>query len=155
MMPKLGDEYGTPDDLYEALAFQFGPFDMDGAAQPGNTKLAKFTSDASMETWEGRVWCNPPFSHGKLKYFCGLADEYARYWDNMADARAHTVTMLCRCDVSTKWWQNCCHNRPVYMLRKRVQFVGATQGYNFPVAVVHFKGHPPQAAQYRYLETWP
>ncbi len=151
-MAKLGDEYGTPDDLFDVLYKQFGPFDMDGAAQPGNAKLANFTDNASMETWKGRVWCNPPFSN--MKYFAELADKYARFWANPPGLR-RTVTMLCRCDVSTKWWQNCCHNRAVYMLRKRVQFVGATQGYNFPVAVVHFKGYPPQAAQYRYLETWP
>ena len=150
---KLGDEYGTPDELYWALVQKFGPFDMDGAAQPGNAKLAAFTSDASMETWWGRVWCNPPFS--KMKLFADLADQYVRHWDNMADAKAHTVTMLCRADVSTRWWQECCHNRPVYMLRKRVRFIGAPQGYNFPVAVVYFKGRPPQSAQYRYLEEWP
>lgn len=141
---KLGDEYGTPDDLYDVLWKKFGPFTMDGAATLENTKLTGFTSDASLTTWCGDIWLNPPYS--KMKYFAKLADDYA--------SLGHKVTMLCRADVSTRWWQKHIHGRPVYMLRRRVKFIGATQVYNFPVAVVHFNGAGPQMAQYRYLEEW-
>jgi len=140
-----GDEYGTPNGLFLTISKEFGPFDMDGAAQAHNTKLKKWTNNASLDTWSGHVWLNPPFS--KMKYFTKLS-----HLHTLAGGK---VTMLCRHDVSTRWWQEYIHRQAaVRMLRCRVEFIGATQAYNFPVSIVLFRHLLPEVG-YEYFESWP
>ena len=151
---KPTDEYGTPDDLFTAISEVFGSFDMDGAAQEHNTKLPIWTNDASMETWSGHIWLNPPYS--MMPYFSGLAREYARG----TKTTDRLVAMLCRLDPSTRWWQNNVHRHAdVWMLSKRVRFIGADQSYNWPSALVIYNspvwichGH---SCAYKYFQRWP
>ena len=148
-MSKSTDEYGTPDDLFAAISNSFGPFDMDGAAQEHNTKLPAWTNDASEATWAGHIWVNPPFS--MMPYFAPLAMKHAATTGNC-------VAMLCRLDASTKWWQAYVHGfADVWMLKKRVQFIGADQGYNWPCGIVVYNSRVwlGQPCLYRYFQGWP
>jgi hypothetical protein len=135
-MSSLGDEYGTPDDLFEAVSRDLGPFTMDGAATAENTKLPKFTSDANLDTWHGNIWLNPPFS--KMPYFSKL---------------------LCRADPSTGWWEKNVHDvaDSVLFLRKRPKFIGGDASYNFPVCLVLYGfvlSLESGATGYGYYEGW-
>lgn len=145
-MSSKGDEYGTPDDLFAAIRDEFGPFDMDGAANRDNTKLLHFTNDASMTTWDGNIFINPPYSIMPL--FAALAVRYVVEGE-------YTVTMLCRCDPSTEWWRTWVDPfASVYFLSKRVQFIGGDGAYNFPCAIVRYD-FPIHGGRYQYFLGWP
>lgn len=59
------DDYYTPAWIFEALGLEF---DLDAAAPPGGVpwiparRFFTQADDGLAQPWEGRVWCNPPFS---------------------------------------------------------------------------------------------
>lgn len=59
------DDHYTPQWVFDALGLTF---DIDVASPPGGIpwipKLRYFTQadDGLAQPWEGRIWCNPPFS---------------------------------------------------------------------------------------------
>lgn len=70
---KESDEWITPDEIFKPLEQEFGPFDLDAAANYNNTKAkywfgkqAKYGHfiDALSEDWTkfNSIWCNPPYS---------------------------------------------------------------------------------------------
>lgn len=70
------DEWLTPPDLLRAL----GPFDLDVCApaaerRPWATATRHFSieDDGLRQPWEGRVWCNPPYTQSS-KWLARLAD---------------------------------------------------------------------------------
>lgn len=53
----------TPPEIFEPLHAEYG-FTLDGAAEPGNALLARFSTMEDPRDWEGeRVFCNPPWSN--------------------------------------------------------------------------------------------
>jgi hypothetical protein len=63
------DEWLTPPEITQAL----GVFDLDPCApivRPWDTARKHYTiaDDGLMQTWEGRVWCNPPFGRAAVKW---------------------------------------------------------------------------------------
>lgn len=61
----VDDRATTPAD-FERFAAALGPFTIDVAAAPHNTKCPRFftfADDGLKQSWAGeRVWCNPPYS---------------------------------------------------------------------------------------------
>ena len=58
------DDWATPQDFYDKCNAEFGPFDLDACAGPGNAKCARYFSQADnglAQTWSGKVWMNPPY----------------------------------------------------------------------------------------------
>lgn len=59
------DDHYTPKWIFDAMGLEF---DIDVASPPGGVpwipKKRYFTraDDGLSQTWEGRIWCNPPFS---------------------------------------------------------------------------------------------
>jgi hypothetical protein len=59
------DDHYTPKWIFDAMGLEF---DIDVASPPGGVpwipKKRYFTraDDGLTQTWEGRIWCNPPFS---------------------------------------------------------------------------------------------
>src|SRR5262245_37430446 len=57
-------EWATPPELFAIIAAEFGGFDLDVCATPGNAKCPRYftyTEDGLRQRWSGRCWCNPPY----------------------------------------------------------------------------------------------
>jgi phage N-6-adenine-methyltransferase len=57
-------EWPTPQDSFDRLDAEFGPFTLDPAATPANAKCARYFTlddDGLAQEWTGRVFMNPPY----------------------------------------------------------------------------------------------
>lgn len=95
------DDRGTAPELFGALDREFH-FDLDVAASPQNAKCARFYTigdDGLAQPWNGRVWCNPPFSSLRPWVEKARAEILAR--------RAELVVMLLPANrTEQSWWQD-------------------------------------------------
>ena len=71
----MKDEWLTPPDLLRTL----GEFDLDPCApivRPWDTAARHFTveDDGLAQSWDGRVWCNPPFGREAVKWLRRMAE---------------------------------------------------------------------------------
>ena len=89
------DEWSSPRELVEPIDEAISGFDLDpcsGAEQsPFAANTYTETDDGLSQSWQGRVWVNPPYS--------GVGD----WVDKAADCEAETVVFLCKGDSSTNW----------------------------------------------------
>lgn len=97
------DDRRTPPDLMaECMALAgVAAFDLDAAASLENAKAPEFyhlpCHDGLVESWFGRVWCNPPYSD------CGA---WVRKANDEAD-RTDVIAMLLPANrTEQSWWQN-------------------------------------------------
>ena len=113
------DEWATPQDTFDALNREFGPFNLDVCASASNAKCARFYTaahDGLAQRWEGRVFMNPPYS------------DVGRW---MAKARQSAIDgALVVCLVAdrrgTRWWlENVPHASLVRTLPGRLRFNGS------------------------------
>jgi phage N-6-adenine-methyltransferase len=146
------DEWETPQWLYNELDAEFG-FYFDAAAQTNNAKRLEFSSDSLGMDWStlSPVWCNPPYSRGKQKYFLAKAVEEQK--------KGTTSVFLIPARTDTKAWHEYIWDtrlqRPkegieVRFLKGRLKFErggkpildknGRPQSAPFPSVVVVFHG---------------
>ncbi|MGE0383467.1 MAG: DNA N-6-adenine-methyltransferase [Gammaproteobacteria bacterium] len=148
-----GDEWETPDDLFDALDTEF-EFTMDFAASHENAKCHHYLrieddqcGDDGLKFGWGKIdgfgWLNPPYSRGLIEAFMHKAHK-----ESLSGARFVTLT---RFDPSTDWWQKFVNGRAteVRMLAHRVKFKGAPSAYNFPCAVSVFDSRSCRETRYR------
>lgn len=103
-MANDGDNYRTPDWLFDALNAEFG-FTIDVAADADNRKVTRYISareNALITSWgigQGAdpvvAWCNPPYSKPHLSQFLARAVDQA--------AAGVTAVLLIPLDPSTAW----------------------------------------------------
>lgn len=150
-MAKTKQDYGTPRGLFNAANEAFGPFDMDGAAHADNHLLRRWTSNATLWTWKGNVFVNPPFS--MMPYFAELCYLHSDIGRNQSRDSPNTVVLLCRLDPTTRWWQTWVHKKAkAYILKDRVMFVGGHIPYVYPCClVVYGRGAQPE---FQYFNHW-
>jgi len=58
------DMWATPQDTFDALAAEFGPFDIDVCATPENAKCPRYYTpedDGLAQPLEGSCWMNPQY----------------------------------------------------------------------------------------------
>lgn len=130
-------EWETPQELFNAIADEFGPFDLDAAASRSNRKCELYLTredDALACPWTGKVWLNPPYGR-QIGAFVEKAAISAK-------AGAHVVCLL-PARTDTAWWHDIVdtHADHVRFLRGRVQFVrgdGKRSQAPFPSALVVF-----------------
>ena len=140
-------EWGTPQDLFDQLNREFGPFDLDAAANVINQKCDRYYSkndDAlSVEKWDGeRIWLNPPYGRELGK------------WVEKAEEQAHIygkrVVMLLPARTDTKWWHKYVSDADVVrFIKGRLKFEGAKSSAPFPSVIVVFDGEG-----YADLQEW-
>jgi phage N-6-adenine-methyltransferase len=127
-------EWGTPQDLFDALHAEF-KFTLDVCATPELAKCKRYFTpekDGLAQKWTGSCWMNPP-------YGSEIGDWIAKAAES-ADQDA-TVVCLVPARVDTGWWWDYVSFVEVRFLRGRLRFAGADAGAPFPSAVVIF-GRP-------------
>lgn len=65
------DEWRTPDNIFNYMQQNY-QFTLDAAAAQENAKCPNYftkQNSALENTWDGRVWCNPPYSRGMASKF--------------------------------------------------------------------------------------
>ncbi|RPJ50999.1 MAG: hypothetical protein EHJ95_06160 [Methanobacteriota archaeon] len=86
-------EYYTPEDILCSVQFTMGAIDLD-PAMPGKT-------DGLDIKWEGRIFLNPPYGRGVIKWFeklresvgLGTVTEYIVLWKCAPETRAWRILM--------------------------------------------------------------
>lgn len=143
------DEWCTPKWLAEAL----GPFMTDPCSNASSHVQADYLysldggtlrSDGLATTWDGSVFCNPPYSN-PLPWCLKLRD-HAGPW-----------CALLKLDPSTKWWAALMEASPtVAPFRKRIKFEGdKSMTANFPSVLVYSAWRPPIALRpHLWLPSW-
>jgi site-specific DNA-methyltransferase (adenine-specific) len=130
-------EHGTPDDLFEQLSEEFGPFDLDAAASDALHMVDTYFcagGDGLRLPWFGRVWVNPPYGRGIRVWLEKALAE-------LAAGRCSRVVFLVPAATSTSWWHDLVIPRAavVRFLRGRLTFKGSRSCAPFASAVVVFE----------------
>lgn len=134
-MEKLGDEYGTPLELYEELNKRFY-FSLDPCTTRDNPletpNWVSKEGDGLIGSWaEGPVFMNPPYSNP-------LPWAKKAYEESL---KGVLVVGLMRHDPSTKWWNKWVKDKALVIpVPYRIKFVGADASYNFPNAIIIWHG---------------
>lgn len=114
-------DWRTPEALFAGLHAEYG-FTLDGAAKPGNSLTARYSSPDSRLPWTGeRVFCNPPWSN--IAPFVELA------------ATAALAVLLVPARVNAKWFHRALElGAQPRFFRGRPHFRGnAERGHNSPI----------------------
>lgn len=138
------DQWYTPPDRLIAWAEEYGPFDLDPAADPRAPAWPLIARHWTMEDdglaqeWSGRVWCNPPYGRTIGRWTAKAAAE-------VAAGRASIAVLLVPARTDTAWWWAALEAgaTPAY-LAGRIRFIGedgqpAKQGAGFPSALLVFR----------------
>lgn len=113
------DNWETPNELYDSLNREFGPFVIDVAASFVNRKCSQYydeSSDALNRDWGFRNWCNPPYSRVQEFVIKALAEQ----------KRGRKTVMLIPARTDTKLFHDYLYNKPhieIRFLKGRVKFI--------------------------------
>ena len=132
MMSSKTPEWATPQDLFDKLNSEFGPFVLDVCADQSNAKCARFFTkeqDGLRQLWEGKVWMNPPYGRA--------IGEWIKKAYNSSTWGA-TVVCLIPARTDTAYWHDYVMKGEIRFLRGRVKFGGKGPA-PFPSAVVVFR----------------
>ncbi len=124
MATATSDDWPTPQWLVDAMAAEFGPFDLDPAASPGNAKAPVFFTkddDGLAQPWKGKVWLNPPYGRQIVRWLAKARGE-------VAAGRAEIVVCLVPVRTGTRWWAEAVRDAALVLFwPARVKF-GSTDG---------------------------
>jgi phage N-6-adenine-methyltransferase len=144
-MPRAkSTQWQTPPALFDALAAEFGPFDLDpcGAKDSYASQHCRafWTAAALDRSWSGKVFINPP-------YGLALRDWVYHSWFEAKHGRASLVVALLPARTDTKWWHDWigdrCQHAEVRFLKGRLRFVGAKASAPFPSVIVVWRKDAP------------
>jgi len=128
----------TPPALFDQLAAEFGPFDLDpcGATDSYVSQhCLRYWKSLGLDLpWRGRVFVNPP-------YGSALRDWVYRCWFETTHGGADVVVALLPARTDTRWWHSyigahCELASEVRFLKGRLRFVGAAASAPFPSVIV-------------------
>lgn len=136
MMSSATEEWGTPQDFFDALNEEFN-FELDVCANEGNAKCDRFFTkedDGLTQEWSGVCWMNPPYGR-VIGHWMRKAYE--------SSLNGATVVCLVPSRTDTAWWHDYAMKGDIRFLRGRLKFVGVNgvkSSAPFPSAVVIFGG---------------
>ncbi len=133
MFSSKSDEWATPQELFDSLDLEFGPFNLDVCATKDNAKCMMYYTremDGLRYPWSGICWMNPPYGREILKWVKKAYDE--------AHAGSVVVCLL-PARTDTKWWHEYCMKGEIRFLQGRLKFGGHKNSAPFPSAVVIFR----------------
>lgn len=129
--------WSTPQDFYETLNVEFGPFTCDVCALPENAKTENYFSpeqDGLKQEWVGRCWMNPPYGRG-------IAEWVKKAYEASLDGTL--VVCLLPSRTGTRWFHDyCLPYGEVRYVKGRLKFGGCKDPAPFDCVVVIF--HPKQ-----------
>lgn len=129
------DNWPTPQDFFDKVAAEFGPFDLDVCASAENAKCARFftvADDGLTQEWRGRCWMNPPYGR--------TIGQWMRKAYESAQAGAFVVCLV-PARTDTAWWHEYAMKGQVRFIRGRLKFGGHANSAPFPSALVVFRQH--------------
>jgi phage N-6-adenine-methyltransferase len=130
------DEWPTPQDFFDEVDRELGPFNLDPCCTPESAKAPKFFTkedDGLTQRWEGKVWMNPPYGR-TIKQWMKKAYE--------SSLHGAFVVCLVPSRTDTAWWHDYAMKGEVRFIRGRLKFGNATTSAPFPSALVIF--HPQE-----------
>lgn len=134
LLPAATVEWSTPQEFFDALNADFGPFTLDAAASVWNAKCPTYyteETDGLAQPWTGRVWCNPPYGPGIGKWV-------AKGHEAVKTGQAEVVVLFIPSRTDTRWWHDhVAHAAEIRFIKGRVRF-GGKGGAPFPSCVVVF-----------------
>jgi len=112
------EEWATPQDFFDRMNAQYGPFDLDVSATLGNAKCARFfTKDDNglAQPWApARCWINPPYGRDMGKWVRKAYEE---------SQRGALVVCLVPARTDVAWWHEwAMHKAEITLLRGRLRF---------------------------------
>jgi len=128
-------EWTTPQDFYNKLNRDFGPFTLDPCSDGANNKTSKhFTAkdDGLNKSWaRNRVFMNPPYGRA-IKDWLKKAYEEGKKPNT-------TVVCLIPARTDTKYWHDYVMKaQAIYFIKGRLKFGDSENSAPFPSAVVIF-----------------
>ena len=117
-------EWYTPPAIIEAARAVMGGIDLDPASCAQANEIVQATefyseeTDGLAQTWNGRVFLNPPFAHPTVKHF---ADKLLESFGAGSVEQAVWLSNAC---VDVGWWQDLAQLGSVCFHRGRIQFYG-------------------------------
>ena len=128
------DMWSTPQDTFDALAAEFGPFDIDVCATPENAKCPRYYTredDGLAQPWTGRCFMNPPYGR-TIGQWMRKAYE--------ASQNGATVVCLVPARTDTAWFHSFVTKASqVRFLKGRLKFGGSANSAPFPSMIVVFR----------------
>lgn len=141
----MGDEWETPNELFNGVNNYIGGFDLDVCANDNNHKHDKYYTieDNSLnQEWFGKCWCNPPYSK-------------QRPWiektiNSIKQGNVSVVCMLIPMSPETKYFQelilkNGLYVQNIFMIEGRIKFLQDKKEVGSPKfgsCLVEFKNNP-------------
>lgn len=130
---RASDEWSTPQDFFDVVSRQFGPFGIDAAASEENAKAPLFYTiedDAlRLGTWghHERIWLNPPYS--QIAAFMAKAVRESEY---------NHIYCLVPARTDTRWWHHATsYAADVLFVKGRLKFGDGANSAPFPSALIH------------------
>jgi site-specific DNA-methyltransferase (adenine-specific) len=125
------DEWETPDAFFAKLNTEFN-FTIDVCATAENAKCREFYSKETnglAQPWDGRVWCNPPYSQ--------IALWVAKAFQEKQRRENESIVMLIPSRTDTAYWHDFVMRAyDVRFIRGRLKFKGGKSCAPFPSAVI-------------------
>jgi phage N-6-adenine-methyltransferase len=133
MMSSATPEWATPQNLFDDLNAEFGPFDLDPCATSDNAKCERFFTkdqDGLAQKWSGRVFMNPPYGRG-----------IGAWMKKAQDSASGGAIVVCLVPARTcsAWWHDYAMKGEVRFVRGRIKFGGHKWNAPFPSAIVIFR----------------
>lgn len=151
-------DWETPRWLVELVEVTFRlRFTLDAAAEAGNTKCEHYLSGPCTghgcrcglcATWEGDVWCNPPYGPGIGKW----VEKAIR---TTFLERCTGIALLVPASTDTAWFRRLSHSADIFLL-PRIQFIpppgrkGLSNRYTNALAVFE----PARLEFRRQIQPW-
>ena len=128
------DQWATPQAVFDWLDEQFGPHDLDAAADSTNNKCDDYISaedDALTVPWVGtRVWLNPPYGRGLARWATKAIDE-------IDAGNCDSITILVPARTDTNWFIDLADRaHRIVFVKRRLRFGDGSRDAPFPTAIL-------------------
>jgi phage N-6-adenine-methyltransferase len=125
-------EWTTPQNIFDILNKEFGPFSLDPCATVENAKCVNFFTikeNGLKQKWRGKVFMNPPYGSQIGKWVAKAFRE---------SLNGSTIVCLLPSRTDTAWFHNFCTRGLILFIKGRLRFGEGINTAPFPSMVVVF-----------------